>query len=100
MHQAFSEIEVSLFGPGYGECLVLHLGDNTEIYIVDSCIHPHNRRQPVALAYLHHMHIDPATGRPTGHCYALARRSYPRAGTHSTGVCISRVCLFRSSPAR
>ena len=54
-----SEIEVSLFGPGYGECLVLHLGDNTWI-IVDSCIDPRTG-EPVALAYLHHMHIDPAT---------------------------------------
>lgn len=22
------EVEVSLFGPGYGECIVIHIGDN------------------------------------------------------------------------
>ena len=54
-----SEIEVSLFGPGYGENLVLHLGDNTWI-IVDSCIDP-TTGEPASLAYLHHMQIDPAT---------------------------------------
>lgn len=46
---AVAEIEVSLFGPGTGECVVAHLGDN-EWMIVDSCT-VHNKT-PVALDYL------------------------------------------------
>lgn len=34
---ALSEIEISLFGPGYGEAAVVHLGDN-EWLTIDSCI--------------------------------------------------------------
>ena len=37
-----SEIEVSLFGPGYGESIVLHLGENLWL-IVDSCLDPLTR---------------------------------------------------------
>ncbi|MCP4763187.1 MAG: MBL fold metallo-hydrolase [archaeon] len=33
------EIEVSVFGPGYGECIVIHAGHN-EWIVVDSCINP------------------------------------------------------------
>jgi len=32
-----SEIEVSLFGPGYGECVVVHVGQG-EWVVVDSCL--------------------------------------------------------------
>jgi beta-lactamase superfamily II metal-dependent hydrolase len=46
---AAAEIEVSLFGPGTGECVVAHLGNN-EWMIVDSCT-AHNKI-PVALEYL------------------------------------------------
>jgi len=42
-------LEISLFGPGYGECIVIHLGLNDWI-VVDSCIEPISR-EPVALAY-------------------------------------------------
>ena len=51
-------IEVSLFGPGYGECVVLHLGAG-DWAIVDSCI-DHRTGQPAALAYLSSLGIDPA----------------------------------------
>jgi beta-lactamase superfamily II metal-dependent hydrolase len=54
-----SEIEVSLFGPGYGESLLLHLGENTWI-VVDSCIDPITG-DPAPLAYLHQLHVDPTT---------------------------------------
>lgn len=43
------EIEMSLFGPGRGECCVLHVGSG-EWLIVDSCVTQFG--QPAALAYL------------------------------------------------
>lgn len=45
-----SELEVSIFGPGVGECVVVHLGFS-EWMIVDSCI-DRQTRMPVAKAYL------------------------------------------------
>ena len=54
-----SEIEVSLFGPGYGESVLLHLGENAWM-IVDSCIDP-TTGEPAPLTYLHRLNIDPAT---------------------------------------
>ena len=51
-------IEVSLFGPGYGECVVLHLGAG-EWVIVDSCL-DHRTGQPATLVYLSSLGIDPA----------------------------------------
>jgi len=47
---ATDEVEISLFGPGYGECVVCHLGDGAWM-IVDSCLDP-DTRKPVALSYL------------------------------------------------
>jgi beta-lactamase superfamily II metal-dependent hydrolase len=44
------ELEVSIFGPGVGECIVLHVGSGQWI-IVDSCLDP-DTRAPVALTYL------------------------------------------------
>ena len=51
------QIEVSLFGPGYGECVLLHIGDDNWV-IVDSCFDKH--REPVALAYLRNLGLNPA----------------------------------------
>ena len=39
---ATNEVEISLFGPGYGECIVIHVGEN-EWVIVDSCIDAETR---------------------------------------------------------
>ena len=50
------EVEVSLFGPGVGECVVLHLGGG-EWLVIDSCIDPETRR-PVALDYLDRIDVD------------------------------------------
>ena len=50
------EIEVSVFGPGYGEAIVLHVGEGTWI-LVDSCIEPVSER-PAALDYLHGLDVD------------------------------------------
>lgn len=51
------EVEVSLFGPGIGECVVTHLGNNRWA-VVDSCIDRNNGR-PVALNYLEQMGLKP-----------------------------------------
>jgi len=51
------EIEVSLFGPGIGECCVIHLGDN-EWLIIDSCLDP-STKNPTPLLYLKNLGVDP-----------------------------------------
>lgn len=47
---ASNEIEVSVFGPGFGECSVIHIGDGHWV-IVDSCIDALSK-EPAALKYL------------------------------------------------
>ena len=51
------EIEVSLFGPGYGECVLVHIG-NGKWVIVDSCLDtgPHS----TALDYLRSIDSNPS----------------------------------------
>lgn len=56
---AADELEISLFGPGIGECLVVHLG-NGRWMVVDSCGTGNNSREPVASEYLRSMGLDPA----------------------------------------
>lgn len=51
-------IEVSLFGPGYGECCLVHLGSNDWL-IVDSCKDQRVGGNP-ALEYLSAIGVDPA----------------------------------------
>lgn len=51
------EVEITLFGPGYGESMVLHLG-NDDWVVVDSCID--QAGEPRALQYLRSLRIDPA----------------------------------------
>ena len=51
------EIEVSLFGPGYGECILLHIGKGNWV-IVDSCLNAESH--PSASAYLSSLGLDPA----------------------------------------
>ena len=50
------EIEVSLFGTGYGECAIVHIGSDNWV-IVDSCYDAES--QPVALAYLRAIGSNP-----------------------------------------
>lgn len=52
------ELELSLFGPGVGECVVLHLGGGNWV-IVDSCLNE-ARDTPVAIEYLHGLDVDPS----------------------------------------
>ncbi|WP_256831749.1 MBL fold metallo-hydrolase [Pseudomonas sp. Pse1] len=53
---AVAELEVSLFGPGTGECIVAHLGEN-EWMVVDSCTV--ENKVPVALDYLGKIGVTP-----------------------------------------
>lgn len=55
---AWNEIEVSLFGPGYGECVLVHLGENRWL-VVDACIDRKSGRPPV-LDYLDQLGVDAA----------------------------------------
>lgn len=52
------EAEISIFGPGFGECVVLHFG-NGDWGIVDSCLDPTSKR-PAALHYLESLQVDVA----------------------------------------
>jgi metallo-beta-lactamase superfamily protein len=53
---AADELEISLFGPGLGECIVVHLGGG-EWMVVDSCV-DESTREPVALEYLSKLGMD------------------------------------------
>jgi len=54
---SLDELEISLFGPGRGECVVVHLGNNDWL-VVDSCL-DNTSSQPVALRYLENLGVDP-----------------------------------------
>jgi len=51
------EIEVSLFGPGYGEGILIHLGKK-EWIVVDSCINPETGSS-VIIEYLENINVNP-----------------------------------------
>lgn len=52
-----NEIEVSVFGPGYGECCLIHFGGGW--MIIDSCIDVESGR-PAVLRYLEAIGVNPA----------------------------------------
>lgn len=52
------EVEVTLFGPGYGECCLIHLGDR-EWVIVDSCVDK-STGSPAGIQYLDDIGVDSA----------------------------------------
>lgn len=54
---AGDEFEITLFGPGYGESILLHIGDGAWA-VVDSCLG--EGQAPIALRYLEGIGIDPA----------------------------------------
>ncbi|SDT89625.1 MBL fold metallo-hydrolase [Desulfobacula phenolica] len=53
-----NEFEISLFGPGVGECIVLHLGKGKWL-IVDSCLNPKTKK-PISTEYLKSIGVTPA----------------------------------------
>jgi hypothetical protein len=56
---AADEVEISIFGPGVGECIVAHVGGGSWI-VVDSCRDPESRK-PAALAYFEKIGVNAAT---------------------------------------
>lgn len=58
MPPAPDQVEVSVFGPGYGESSVIHVGANHWI-IIDSCIDAITK-QPASLQYLRSIGVDPS----------------------------------------
>lgn len=54
---ASDEIEVTLFGPGYGEAIAVHLGDGAWL-LVDSCIDP-DSKAPASGQYLDQIGVEP-----------------------------------------
>lgn len=56
---AADELEVSLFGPGIGECVVVHLGHN-EWLVADSCC-ARGSKSPAALDYFDRIGVDVST---------------------------------------
>lgn len=51
-----SVLELSVFGPGKGECLVIHLGDG-EWMVVDSCLNE-QQSKPIAIDYLESLGVN------------------------------------------
>lgn len=51
------ELEVSIFGPGFGECVLIHAGEGAWL-VVDSCMN-RSARKPAALAYFDEIATDP-----------------------------------------
>lgn len=58
-HPALHEVEISVFGPGIGECVVVHLGDGDWL-VVDSC-RDRSSGRPVALDYLRTLNVEVST---------------------------------------
>jgi beta-lactamase superfamily II metal-dependent hydrolase len=50
------EVEISLFGPGVGECVLVHVGKGLWV-VIDSCLDEYG--EPVALSYLRSLGVDP-----------------------------------------
>ena len=52
-----NEVEITVIGPGFGECIIAHTGSGRWV-IVDSCRDP-DTHEPVALKYFQSLGIDP-----------------------------------------
>ena len=58
-HPESDQLEVTLFGSGYGESVVVHIGDGKWL-IVDSSINS-DTKKPAALEYLEGIGVDIST---------------------------------------
>src|ERR1700690_1227142 len=54
-----NQIEICLFGKGFGECITIHLGNNYWV-IIDSFLHPKTKK-PIALEYFESLAVNTAT---------------------------------------
>lgn len=54
---AADEFEVTLFGPGFGEAIAIHIGEHNWM-LVDSCIDP-NSSEPASATYLSQLGVAP-----------------------------------------
>ena len=52
------EVEITVFGPGYGEAIAIHVGSGRAI-IVDSCLD--NAGRPATIGYLKQLGVDVAS---------------------------------------
>lgn len=52
------EVEVSLFGPGFGEAILLHIGHGKWLAI-DCCVHP-TTKEVIPLSYLRKIGVNPS----------------------------------------
>jgi len=97
---AIDELEITIFGPGFGEAVAIHLGENSWL-LVDSCINPENN-EPATRHYLDsigvadpsvkvivasHWHDDHVRGLSE-----LANR-YPSAEFYYSSVFNEKECL-------
>ncbi|WP_295446469.1 MBL fold metallo-hydrolase [uncultured Thiodictyon sp.] len=55
---AVNEVEVTLFGPGFGEAVAIHVGENNWM-LVDSCIDADHSCAPASAAYLEALGVSP-----------------------------------------
>jgi beta-lactamase superfamily II metal-dependent hydrolase len=51
------QVEIAVFGPNYGECILVHLGASNWV-VIDSCT---TNGVPAALSYLSAIKVDPST---------------------------------------
>ncbi|SHE36145.1 hypothetical protein SAMN05444339_101153 [Loktanella atrilutea] len=57
-HPENGKVQVTVFGPGFGESILIHIGDRSWI-IIDSCLN--DSRKPAALDYLKSIGVDVAS---------------------------------------
>lgn len=90
---ADDEIEVTLFGPGFGEAIAIHVGEQNWI-LVDSCIDP-DAGAPASLTYLTHIGVAPNQVRTIvashwhdDHVRGISKMaaSYPDAEFHLSSI--------------
>ena len=67
--------EVTVIGPGYGESIVVHLGD-TSWLVVDSCVDPASGDSSAALKYLTMLGVDVAQAvKPVSYTHLRAHET-------------------------